>query len=249
MSRAAELPSRFTCTRAPATGGSSAACAQQRRDVCDVAHDATQQTPTSRHATRHIAAPGERRPSRPRACTGPQWRCAAAARDTPGDATAAIHAAPRTRRRCVRWEGAVRAERGDDGQNGEREAARTRAAGSLRARGVPTLREPPRAACRPALDTPPGVSPVLRVASDAAPARGGGEELTPPNRAQGRTDEDKRRAIDTAAAGRLLGCGGESHQTTRSTRACAPAARASPVAMRAGEGSLRATRRPRTRQQ
>ena len=162
-----------------------------------------------------------------------------------GDSRGASNAAPV----CKAGGSSARGERRRRTERRERGGANAGRGLPESARSPHAERAPARRVCRPALDTTPGVSPVLRVASDAAPARGGGEELTPPNRAQGRTDEDKRRAIDTAAAGRLLGCGGESHQTTRSTRACAPAARASPVAMRAGEGSLRATRRPRTRQQ
>ena len=84
---------------------------EQRATTHVTSHKSTQ-----RNTTRHIAPPDERRPSHPRAYTGLQRRLhRGASRDAPSDATAKMYAAPRTRRRRVRQEGAARVEeRGEE---------------------------------------------------------------------------------------------------------------------------------------
>ena len=111
-SRADEQPSSRADSRAHAHRRPAAA---PPRAAITTTH-VTSHKITQRNTTRHIAPPDERRPSRPHAYTGPQRRLhRGALRDAPSDVTAKMHAAPRTRRRCVRQEGAARGEeRGEE---------------------------------------------------------------------------------------------------------------------------------------
>ena len=59
-------------------------------------------------------------------------------------------------------------------------------------------------------------APLARLAADAAPARsGGGGSLHRAERKEGRTTDENRTIRTPSRAARLLGCGGESHQTVR----------------------------------
>ena len=83
------------------------------------------------------------------------------------------------------------------------------------------------------------------VASSAAPARGRVSSLRRADRGErreGRYDERRKKRRFTHTPPTLLGCGGESRQTTRPLRARVRVSRASPIAMRARVGSLRAQR-------
>ena len=71
---------------------------------------------------------------------------------------------------------------------------------------------------------------------------GGGGSLHRAERKEGQTANESTMIHITHRLRVLLGCGGESRQTTRPLRARARVSRASPIAMRARVGSLRAQR-------
>ena len=246
-SRAAEQPSSRADARAHAHRRAATApprAAHHRRNARRDARDITQST--QRNTTRHIAPPDEFRPSCPRAA--PRCLARRTERRHGEDARGASDAAParkaggsssaRTRegRREETTHGTARAR-------GKSEAARTRAtspwerAGSPRAESPHTLRvDRPCARERP---------PIARVASDAVPARGGrGGSLHRAERKEGRTRTRGERFTRHAAGA----CSAATARATRPrpTRACARAARSPPVAMRAGEGSLRTDRQHTT---